>query len=115
MTPLFGTFFFLQVPADAVEVVGEDAKADVFFVVFFSAVGTAVESVVLKSVDVALNRAVFVGLLAPVFFTLTLAVGLVRFAFFGHDDFGDFEFQQFAVFDAAESPVGAETDELAGG
>jgi len=93
LTPLFDPFFFLQVPADAVEVVGEHAKADVFFVVCFASVGAAVESVMLKGVDITLNRAVFVGLLAPVFLTLTLAVGLARFPFFGNDDLGNFEFQ----------------------
>lgn len=106
---------FLEVRSDAVEVVGEHSEADVFFVVCFSPVGAAVESVVLEGVDVAFDSAVFVGLFSPLFVTLAFAVGLAGFAFFGHDDFGDFELQQFAVFDAAEAAVGAEADEFSGG
>ena len=91
LAPLFCPLFFLQVRSDPVEVVGKHSEADVAFEVCFSSVGAAVESVVFEGVDVAFHRAVRVGLFAPLFIALPLAVGLAEFAFFGHDDFGDFE------------------------
>jgi len=46
---------------------------------------------VLKGVDVAFHGTVRVGQFSPFFVTLTLTVSLAKFAFFGHDDGGDFQ------------------------
>jgi len=54
------------------------------------------------------------GLFAPFFIALAFAVGLGGVAIFGHDDLGDFELQDLAVFDAAKATVGAEADGFSG-
>ena len=50
----------------------------------------AVEAMVLKGVDVTLYCTVGISELTPLLPSLTLAVGLGEFAFFRHDDGGDF-------------------------
>lgn len=84
--------FLLKVRADAVQVVRQDSESDVAFVILFSFVGAAVESVVFQGVDVAFDGTVGVGKFTPLFAALTFAVGLAEFAFFGHDDGGNFQF-----------------------
>jgi len=91
LAPLSHPLLFLQVRSDPVQVVGKHAEADVSFEIRFATVGATVQSVLFEGVDIAFNRAVFVGLFTPLFIPLSLAVGLAEFPFFGHDDFGDFE------------------------
>ena len=108
-------FLFLEVVSDAVQVGAEDSHSDVTVIGGLALVRAAVEAVVLEGVNVAFNRAVGVGGLSPFFVTLAFFVGLAEFAFFGHDDEGDVEFEQFTVFDAAKSAVAAEADEFSRG
>jgi len=113
--PLSRSFFFLQVRSDSMEVVGEHSESNVALVSLLAFVGTAVQAVLLKGVDVAFDRAVRSGEFTPFFDSLTLTVRLAQLAFFGHDDGGDFEFQELAVFDAAEASIKADTLQSSGG
>lgn len=90
--PLLRSFFFLKVRSDAVQVIGQHSDPHVAFVSLLAFVGTAVESMVLKGVDVTFHGTVRVGEFAPFFAALTFAVRLAELAFFGHDYGGDFQF-----------------------
>jgi hypothetical protein len=70
---------------------------------------------VFKGVDVAFDRAVGVGKFAPFFAALTFAVRLAELAFFGHDYGGDFQFQEFPVFDTTEASIKADALQSTGG
>ncbi len=61
-----------------------------------------------QGVDVAFYRAVAVGKFTPFFVSLPITIHLAEFAFFWHDDAGDFKFQELAVFDAAKASVEAD-------
>ena len=103
------TLFLLKVRSDAVQVVGEHAQSDVTLVSLLAFVGTAVESMLFKGVDITFNRAVSVCEFAPFFAALTLTVRLAELAFFGHDDHWNFQLKELAVFDTAKSAIKADT------
>ena len=95
-------------PADPVEVVGQDAAAHVAQVALQADVQAAVQAVMFEGVDLALDGAVLLAQGDKLFALLPFGFRGVLFAALGHDDFGNVEAEECAVFGAGEAFVEGE-------